>query len=377
MTRILLQMGLRLYFQMLYRGWWIILITSITFIAIVAIADYVIEPIYSITARFIIIPNANLISESDLIQSLDTLDKRSVVLTYAEVLNSTLIYNNSLAALGKSIEDMLSYRHTAVAVPNTNIIELTVLGPDASLAAVLANTIGEQGIQYIQGLSSVFEIRFLDPAIPTTTPSRPQPIRDVTLAGLAGVFLGLIIVTFKRVIQTPLETLLQHSVEDSESQAYNRPFIIRRLDEIVHQSENVAVSLGFIHLDGLDTFMQIMPRTISQQLLRQSVQIMRNELRGNDVIGRWGETTFAVLLPNTSGSAAVSTLGRVQLALSKPIQFSSEGETLYLYPKIGIVERQKTTSVYRIIDQAERALQQAIHGKTGLVLFRNKFISSM
>ena len=372
-------MELRIYAQMLQRSWWIVALSALSALAISLIASLVVTPIYKSSARFIVTPNLSQIDVANLVPSLDTLDKRSIIVTYAEILNSDLMYQNALISIGLDPSDkkLLSYTRSTIALADANILEQTVQGPDPHLVASLANSIGQSSIDYIQQLISVYEIKFLDPATASTLPVRPQPVRDASLALGIGLILGAGLAILREFLRTPIESLLQRSVIDNSSQAYNRDYLIQRMEETVAQSDTAGLSLGLVRLDGFETFIELMPQSISQQVIRQVVQTMKNELKGNDLVGRWTENTIAILLPNTPGTGAVNVLGRMQLSLSKPIQFSVDGETLHLYPKIGIVERQPGASTSSIIEQADRALTQATHGKSGLVLFRNREIAGI
>ena len=372
-------MEFRIYTQMLQRSWWIVALTALTALAIALISSLIVTPIYRSTARFVVAPNLSQIEVANLVTSLDTLDKRSIIVTYSEILNSDFIYQNAIKDLGLDLSDkrLLNYTRSTVALPVANIIEQTVQGPDPNLVASLANNIGLNSIDYIKQLISVYEIKFLDPAKASSIPIRPQPVRDASLAFGLGVIVGAAFAFLREYLRTPLESLLVRSVIDNYSQAYNRDYLVQRMEETVTQSDIAGLSLGLVRLDGFETFIQLMPKSIAQQVLRKVVQTMKSELKGNDMVGRWTENTIAILLPNTPGTGAVNVLGRVQLALSKPIQISADGETLHLYPKIGIVERQPGAATSSIIEQADRALNQATHGKSGLVLFRNRGIAGV
>jgi diguanylate cyclase (GGDEF)-like protein len=372
-------MELRIYAQMLQRNWWIVTLSALSALAIAIISSLIITPIYKSSARFIVTPNLSQIDVANLVPSLDTLDKRSIILTYGEILNSDLMYQNAVKSIGldPSDEKLLAYTRSTVALSDANILVQTIQGPDPNLVATLANSIGLNSIDYIKQLISVYELKFLDPATVATTPIRPLPIRDASLALGLGLIFGTCFAIFREFLRTPIESLLQRSVIDNNSQAYNRDYLLQRMEETVALSDTAGMSLGLVRLDGFKTFIELMPHSISQHVIRQVVQTMKNELKGNDLVGRWNENTIAILLPNTPGTGAVNVLGRVQLSLSKPIKFSADGETLHLYPKIGIVERQPGASTSSIIEQADRALTQATHGKSGLVLFRNREIAGI
>ncbi len=136
-------------------------------------------------------PDAALAVSRDAITSLDTLDKRSVIVTYAEFLNSTRIYNETIQSLQLDPEVMKrDYAITTAALPDANILELSVEGPDPSVAVVVANTLGQRAVSEIKELYQVFDISMLDPAVIPDEPVRPQPLRDSALAIALGLVIG-------------------------------------------------------------------------------------------------------------------------------------------------------------------------------------------
>ena len=61
---------------------------------------YLTKPTYEAVARFIVSPNLQNIESRDLVNSLEALDKRSIISTYAEVFNSREIISKTLNLLG-------------------------------------------------------------------------------------------------------------------------------------------------------------------------------------------------------------------------------------------------------------------------------------
>ena len=84
---------------MLQRGWWIILLTALIATASSLIVSFLTVPQYGATARFIITPSPSLKTSVEVINSLNTLDRSSVVTTYVEIMNSDKILSDSLAFL--------------------------------------------------------------------------------------------------------------------------------------------------------------------------------------------------------------------------------------------------------------------------------------
>src|SRR5512144_2730110 len=94
-------MEMRFYLRIIKRGWWLILIAAMVAVNFSLIYSYYLTtPTYEAVARFIVSPNIQNIESRDLVNSLEALDKRSIISTYAEVLNSQEIITGTLNTLG-------------------------------------------------------------------------------------------------------------------------------------------------------------------------------------------------------------------------------------------------------------------------------------
>jgi len=94
-------MEIRLYFQMLRRGWWIVLLTAIAVLVVSLGISVLATPQFEAEARLILNPS-NSISVSGLegiFNALNLLDRDSIVATYAEVMNSKSVYDSALVSL--------------------------------------------------------------------------------------------------------------------------------------------------------------------------------------------------------------------------------------------------------------------------------------
>ncbi|MFS8119753.1 MAG: hypothetical protein ACMG55_14880 [Microcoleus sp.] len=60
---------------------------------------------------------------------MNTINNQSVMETYAEVMNSDRIYNDSLAFLQLQPVDIKDYTYESTALPSSSILELSVKGP--------------------------------------------------------------------------------------------------------------------------------------------------------------------------------------------------------------------------------------------------------
>jgi len=99
---------------MIQRSWWIVVLTALSAVLAALISAFMTTPIYSSSSRYIVSPNPIYLGgdvDYNLIYSLDTLDKRTIITTYAEVLNSPRIYAEAAETLGLNEYDLVDYTY--------------------------------------------------------------------------------------------------------------------------------------------------------------------------------------------------------------------------------------------------------------------------
>ena len=355
-------MELRIYLRMLQKGWWIIFIATIVAINASLLSSYLATPLYRTTASFIIGPNQQLFSnERDLVNSIESLDKRSIILTYAEALKSERVLNDALDILQLSPQDIEKYQVSAVVLPDASIIELSVEGPDPELATLLANTVGLQSISYLSDFYEVYQIQFLDLAKQPSEPFSPRTVRDVSTAIPLGFIVGALLAILSEQLQTSLESLLARSKYDNESSAFTRQYFSRRVQDEMADNQFELHSLGIVQLTGLRETVDTLPSILAQRIVRELYKKLKNELRGSDFVGRWSQTDFAIFLPSTPQAAAERTFTRIQAALDEPMMLDGTNELVIdIDPYIGIASRIGSEIASELVSRAEKALENGI-----------------
>lgn len=352
-------METRLYFQMLQRGWWVILLAALVAVAASLGLSYLATPQYQATASFIITPSATLTVGRDVVNSLDTLDRRSIVATFAEVMNSRRIVTDAAASVGVNETMLEDYEILAVVLPESSVLELDISGPDPKLAADLANAIGAEAITFSRGFNQVYDLNFLDTAIVPEDPFSPQPLRDAGLALLLGAAAGALLVILSEQIRIPLEAYRQRARVDNLTGVYNARYFRTMLEDELARRPDDILSVGIVELYGLHDLLETVPMSAAQRLLRTITDRLRKELRGNDVIGRWSETSFIVMLPATPGSAANRTFDRIYQSLVQSIPLPEYGVTINADPRVGGSVYSNDIKSTELVEQAESALEQA------------------
>ncbi len=371
-------MEFNIYWRTLQRGWWIIVLLMIAAANFSLLISYLTPPVYETSSRFVVSPNASVYSNSwDIVSSLDTLDRRSIINTYKELLASPAVYATSPGIQHLNPEELeTKYNIVVVVVPDTNILKLTVDGPDPNAVVDIARAIGSEALDYINKLYPVYNFSVLDqPELPTS-PIRPEPVKNAALALVVGAILGTGLAFSREQLQYSFERLRERSIIDTVSSAYNRVYFERKLREEVALNPDTNLSLGIINLKGIEERMDVFPQATIDRVINKVTQILKSELRGRDIVGRWDSAQLSVLLPAAPSSAVESTFKRIQKYLEESIQLNEAGDIeIRLDPCIGVVSRNQFESSDALIERAKSAVEQASSfGSSRMVYLSTPFI---
>jgi len=358
-------MEFKLYIRMLQRGWWLIVLVALVAMFASLVVSFFTVPQYKATARFIISPGALLTSESDpeiVISGLETLDLPSVVATYTEVMSSQRILTEALESLGIKDFSLKVYTVNAVALPESSVLDLSVTGPDPALISDVANAIGYQTILFTRNINRVYELNFLDQAIIPETPVSPQPLRDAGLSLLLGLAGGAVLAVLSEQIRMPLDAYRRRMQTDTETGVYTSRHFMRLLEDEVKKKSGDDLTVGIIELHGLTDLLGVIPSNTLRKIFNNVTVILRRELRGNDVIGRWDKKSFIVMLPATSGKSANRIFNRIHQTLSLPMDLQQYDIDISLDPFIGGGQSVSGVTAQELMEKTENALDQAKRG---------------
>lgn len=361
-------MEIRLYFQMLRRGWWIIVLTALVAVVATLGVSYVVTPRYKAVARFVLNPKNVSPTSPDLgLWGLDILGNQTVITTYMEVMRSDRIYRDTLAELDLTQDELENYEHEVQVLPNSSVIELSVMGPNPKIVAGLANAIGNQTILFTSHLNDYYRVDFLDEALPPVIPESPQPIRDSVLAFGIGLLLGGVLAIVRDQLMTSLDTYRLRFQLDHVTGVFNRRYILQALDDELTQNPDDVLSVGIIELGGLADLDDTLPTTGYQNVLRQVTATLQQELRGHDLIGRWDGNSFLVVLPKTPGPAANGIFSRIVTTLSTPVTLRHLDLSIELVPLVGGAEYSSDITPEELMEKASDALENAHKDKASPV----------
>lgn len=142
---------------------------------------------------------------------------------------------------------------------------------------------------------------------------------------------------------------------------HNYSYFIDRLDEERKRADRFGSRLSMIMID-IDHFKLYNDKFGHQKgndMLKHVAEIFKIQVRGVDIVSRYGGEEFAVLLPNTGRTAAEEVAERIRTAVDES-DFATTSETEKRTVSLGVATYpDDAEDDLRLIDRADEALYKA------------------
>lgn len=128
----------------------------------------------------------------------------------------------------------------------------------------------------------------------------------------------------------------------------------------VQRTKRSGGMLGFAMLD-IDHFKKVNDtygHPVGDRVIKSLAFLLRQRLRGTDLIGRYGGEEFAVILPGTATDGAVAVLENIREAFAA-IEFDVDGKIFTATLSVGVITCEHCQDAASLIDQADAALYEA------------------
>jgi diguanylate cyclase (GGDEF)-like protein len=107
------------------------------------------------------------------------------------------------------------------------------------------------------------------------------------------------------------------AITDSLTEVYTRRYILNRFEEEVTRSQIRKIQLSFLMID-VDFFKRVNDEyghLTGDQILREVAGLIKENVRGIDIVGRYGGEEFCVVLPDTDRDGAHYVAERIRSAI--------------------------------------------------------------
>ncbi len=168
---------------------------------------------------------------------------------------------------------------------------------------------------------------------------------------------------FKRVLY-----LANH---DSLTRTMNRHFFFQKGEYLLQYAKTMEFSVIMLDIDYFKRLNDHFGHHVGDKVLQHFAQIVRNNLRAQDLFARIGGEEFVLLLWNTEPSEARLIAERIRDLVEKTPMHQSDGSPLYITVSVGITHQNEPQAqdLQNLINIADQALYQAKHrGRNQVVL---------
>lgn len=162
------------------------------------------------------------------------------------------------------------------------------------------------------------------------------------------------------------------SITDPLTTLYNRRKMVEEIEQAQKCYDLVKNTFTLAILD-LDFFKRINDQyghAFGDDALKLFASLLKENVRAEDVIARWGGEEFIVLFPQTTSHDAIKILDRMQGLCNNDLLFYNE-ETVMLSFSAGVCEYDEICDLDELIKNADQALYDAkARGRNQIILYK-------
>jgi capsular polysaccharide biosynthesis protein/GGDEF domain-containing protein len=336
--------------------WWVLVLTTALTVGLGVALTFLQPRAYVATSTYVVAPTPSF--RSDVLSAMTLISRQSEIAeTFAQIAMSSYVAEAVHAELGLAA-DAPSVTIESQVRPGTTVLEVTARSSDPQLAERYANATGIVLLDYLEGVNDAFRLVLLD-AANTALPVPSGLILNVALGLVVGLAMGAGLVLAVRWLRG-LGRPQPPEIVDSESLAYNSAYFAMRLRQEmsrVRRSDRpmVVALLRIVPTGAFDT----LSSTARLEVLRIATAAFDTNTKVEDVAARIDDSTFAVLLPDTSSDTAGNVVNVLRGAIDDRLRPAEGGpETIRLHCVSALLEYNGRSRIgeRELMRRAERQL---------------------
>ncbi|WP_434630857.1 sensor domain-containing diguanylate cyclase [Chromobacterium sp. CV08] len=190
-----------------------------------------------------------------------------------------------------------------------------------------------------------------------------QKLHRRLLANLAinSAILLLVVLTVLATLHRHQDRLRQLATTDQLTGCLNRLAFLELLPGWLRHCQRIGAR-PLLQILDIDHFKQVNDQhghQVGDQLLREITELLRSQLRGNDLLIRWGGEEFVVLSASYGDDDALAE--RLRLAVSRHVMHAAAGP-VHITVSIGLCQWLEPETLESAVSRADKALYAAKQG---------------
>ncbi|MFD0919140.1 GGDEF domain-containing protein [Saccharopolyspora rosea] len=153
------------------------------------------------------------------------------------------------------------------------------------------------------------------------------------------------------------DAITRQALQDPLTGLHNRRALDDRLEKLLDRADAQPLAVALVDLDGFKGVNDRCSHAEGDDVLRTVASTLRDTLRTDDFVARYGGDEFVVLLPGATLGSAEAALRRTVEAVDRLPGEQSRGVTL----SIGVVAMRPQESAAQVLARADAAMYQAKH----------------
>ncbi|WP_231759191.1 EAL domain-containing response regulator [Microbulbifer elongatus] len=160
---------------------------------------------------------------------------------------------------------------------------------------------------------------------------------------------------------------------DAATGLYNRQRFVQLLDNAITAAAGSQRTGGLMYIE-IDRFEESVQQVVgvagADQLHKKFAELLQSSVRRGDIVARYGEASYCLLMPETTPDSAESRSKELLRKIADTI-FEAAGKTLHITASIGISLMSETSgNADKVLEQATKAHDQATaKGDGGFALY--------
>jgi diguanylate cyclase len=166
-----------------------------------------------------------------------------------------------------------------------------------------------------------------------------------------------------RVLQKKYNRMQQQAQQDQLTGLLNRNALQTKFKQQIENENMDSLALAVADIDHFKKFNDTHGHTVGDKVIKLVADTLVSNLKGSDIVSRYGGEEFVILLPNTKATDALNLMNKIRQIIAK-LSFINKvtGQKVGgITMSFGITQLKEGDNFHSLFDRADKALYRSKH----------------